>query len=288
MNTDEYISRINSYLKDSIAVGSAPYSGLAEAMKYSLNAGGKRVRPILVLEFCRISGGDTEAALPVACAVEMLHTYSLIHDDLPCMDNDDFRRGKPTNHKVYGEATAVIAGDALQTEAFRIILNSNLDSDRKVRCCSILAEAAGLDGMCGGQYMDTVSESDSCTLSGLDSINSLKTGALLSASCMLGVAAAGGNESRLEAAGIFGSSIGAAFQIRDDVLDVTGNINELGKDIGSDIEEDKPTYMTLLGEEECMKCVCELTDKAKRVLTDNFDDCEFLKEFADSMIWRVS
>lgn len=288
MSFDKYLEIINDYLENSIRPASVSYINLAESMRYSLNAGGKRIRPILVLEFCRLCGGDVNAALPVACAVEMLHTYSLIHDDLPCMDNDDFRRGKPTNHKVFGEAAAVIAGDALQTEAFRLILSSALDSDRKVKCCSILSDAAGIDGMCGGQYLDTVSSFDSCDTDRLDVINSLKTGALLSASCMMGVAAAGGCSNQLRAAGVFGSSLGSAFQIRDDVLDVIGNGDILGKDIGSDSEEEKPTYMSLLGEDKCMNIVCELTEKAKSTLLDNFDDCGPLCELADSMIWRVS
>lgn len=288
MNIDSYISEVNSYLESCIKADAVPYKGLADSMLYSLNAGGKRIRPILVLEFCRISGGDVKAALPVACAIEMLHTYSLIHDDLPCMDNDDYRRGKPTNHKVFGETTAVIAGDALQTEAFRLIMKSELDSDRKVRCCTILSDAAGLDGMCGGQYLDTVSSYDSGNTASLDIINSLKTGALLSAACMMGVAAAGGSDEQIKAAEVFGKSLGAAFQIRDDVLDVIGNKEILGKDIGSDCEENKPTYMSLLGEDKCMECVCELTGKAKAALKGCFIDCGFLCSFADSMIWRVS
>ena len=155
MNTREYRALVESALERSFAgAAGMPLEGLAEAMRYSLLAGGKRIRPILVLEFCRISGGDINAALPVACAIEMLHTYSLIHDDLPCMDNDDLRRGKPTNHVVYGECTATLAGDALQAEAFGTILRSDLPAVRRAACAEILANAVGLDGMCGGQYLD--------------------------------------------------------------------------------------------------------------------------------------
>ena len=211
MNTKEYKALVESALERSFAgAAGMPLEGLAEAMRYSLLAGGKRIRPILVLEFCRISGGDIDAALPVACAIEMLHTYSLIHDDLPCMDNDDLRRGKPTNHIVYGECTATLAGDALQAEAFGTILRSSLPAERRAACAEILANAVGLDGMCGGQYLDMLGEGKPLTAGDLDEINSRKTGALLIAACQMGVAAAGGNENMLEAAARFGASIGMA------------------------------------------------------------------------------
>lgn len=232
MNTREYKALVESALERSFAgAAGMPLEGLAEAMRYSLLAGGKRIRPILVLEFCRISGGDINAALPVACAIEMLHTYSLIHDDLPCMDNDDLRRGKPTNHVVYGECTATLAGDALQAEAFGTILRSDLPAVRRAACAEILANAVGLDGMCGGQYLDMLGEGKPLTTEDLDEINSRKTGALLIAACQMGVAAAGGNEKMLEAAALFGASIGMAFQIRDDMLDVLSTAEELGKPI---------------------------------------------------------
>ena len=151
----EYLGMIEPALKEYFGGKKGlPFDGLLESMDYSLTAGGKRLRPALVLEFCRVCGGDIGAALPVACAVEMLHTYSLIHDDLPCMDNDDLRRGKPTNHRVYGECTAVLAGDALQAEAFGTILRSELPAERRARCAEHLANAAGVDGICGGQFMD--------------------------------------------------------------------------------------------------------------------------------------
>ena len=263
-----------------------PLKGLANAMRYSLLAGGKRIRPMLVLEFCRISGGDVEAALPVACAIEMLHTYSLIHDDLPCMDNDDLRRGKPTNHKVYGECTAVLAGDALQAEAFGTILRSELPADRKAACAEILAGAVGLDGMCGGQFLDMLWEGRDLSEQELTDINSRKTGALLAAACRMGVAAAGGNQRMLDAAGHFGAAIGMAFQIRDDMLDVLSTEEKLGKPIGSDEQEHKNTYMVLLGEKDCEETVQRLTQSAKDVLREGFEDTAFLEALADELSVR--
>ena len=263
-----------------------PQSGLAEAMRYSLLAGGKRIRPTLVLEFCRISGGDVDAAMPVACAIEMLHTYSLIHDDLPCMDNDELRRGKPTNHVVYGECTATLAGDALQAEAFGTILRSALPPERRAACAEILASAVGLDGMCGGQYLDMLAEGKQLDAKGLDEINSRKTGALLTAACQMGVAAAGGSERMLESAGHFGAAIGLAFQIRDDVLDVISTAGELGKPIGSDLQEGKNTYMALMGQEGCEQTIARLTAFAKSVLAEAFDDTAFLNELADALSTR--
>lgn len=263
-----------------------PQAGLAESMRYSLLAGGKRIRPILVLEFCRISGGDTELAMPVACAIEMLHTYSLIHDDLPCMDDDDLRRGRPTNHVVYGECTAVLAGDTLQAEAFGSILRSSLPVERRAECARILADAVGLDGMCGGQYLDMIGEGSTLSEQQLTEINSRKTGALLVAACQMGVAAAGGSEAQLAAAGHFGAALGLAFQIRDDMLDVLSTDEELGKPVGSDAKENKNTYMALMGEEGCRSTVDKLTKFAASVIGEIFDDTEFLSNLAHSLAIR--
>ena len=263
-----------------------PLHGLAESMRYSLLAGGKRIRPMLVLEFCRLAGGDPQTALPVACAIEMLHTYSLIHDDLPCMDDDELRRGRPTNHVVYGECTATLAGDALQAEAFGTILRSDLNAERRARCAMHLANAVGLDGMCGGQYLDMLGEGKELTAKELDEINSRKTGALLTAACLMGVAAAGGSEKQEDAAARYGAAIGAAFQIRDDMLDVLSTESELGKPIGSDREEKKNTYMALYGEEKCASLVESLTAAAKDAVRECFADTEFLCSLADSLATR--
>lgn len=286
MTANEYKNLVDLKLSEFFNPSGLSYDGLLESMHYSLTAGGKRIRPTLVLEFCRISGGDIEKALPVACAIEMLHTYSLIHDDLPCMDNDDLRRGKPTNHVVYGECTATLAGDALQAEAFGTIARSELPAENKIACVEILADAVGSDGMCAGQYLDMVGESKRLTEEELDDINSRKTGALLIAACRMGVAAAGGSGEMLEAAAHYGACVGAAFQIRDDILDVISTSEELGKPIGSDAQEHKNTYMALLGESKCMEMIEKLTNQAKSALCGAFDDTKFLCDLADSMVTR--
>ena len=287
MTAEEYRLKIDEALAGYFNVREgALNAGLAEAMRYSLLAGGKRIRPLLVLEFCRIAGGDVEKALPVACAVEMLHTYSLIHDDLPCMDNDELRRGKPTNHMVYGECTATLAGDALQAEAFGTVLRCDLPPAVKANCAEILANAVGIDGMCGGQFLDMSWEGRALTEQELSEINTRKTGALLVAACQMGVAAAGGSELMLAAAGHYGAAIGMAFQIRDDMLDVLSTAEELGKPIGSDLEENKNTYMVLMGREGCEKTIAKLTDFAKNVLDEAFEDTAFLKELADALSTR--
>ncbi|MBP3484461.1 MAG: polyprenyl synthetase family protein [Oscillospiraceae bacterium] len=286
MNMNEYKSLIDEKLGEYFMPAGLPYDGLLESMRYSLTAGGKRIRPILVLEFCRISGGDVQKALPVACAVEMLHTYSLIHDDLPCMDNDDLRRGKPTNHVVYGECTAVLAGDALQAEAFGTILRSELPAEVRANCAEILADAVGSDGMCAGQFLDMAGENKVLSEDELNEINSRKTGALLIAACRMGVAAAGGSDEQLEAAALFGAAIGAAFQIRDDILDVISTDEALGKPIGSDAKENKNTYMALYGQERCMQMIRRLTESAKSSLGAAFTDTDFLCGLADSMVTR--
>lgn len=286
MTANEYKKYVDAKLSEYFKPSGLSYDGLLESMHYSLTAGGKRIRPMLVLEFCRISGGNIEKTLPVACAIEMLHTYSLIHDDLPCMDNDALRRGKPTNHVVYGECTATLAGDALQAEAFGTIARSQLPAEARVTCVEILADAVGSDGMCAGQYLDMVGEHKLLSEDELNDINSRKTGSLLTAACRMGVAAAGGNEAMLEAAAQYGACVGAAFQIRDDILDVISTSEELGKPIGSDAQEHKNTYMTLLGEYKCMQMIEKLTDQAKNAIAGTFKDTKFLCELADSMVTR--
>ncbi|MDO5444506.1 MAG: polyprenyl synthetase family protein [Eubacteriales bacterium] len=266
----DFIEKINSYLNSCIPQSDIIQDGLAQSMRYSLLAGGKRIRPLLVLEFAAALGENPEKVLPVACAVEMIHTYSLIHDDLPCMDNDVLRRGKPTNHVVYGECTATLAGDALQPLAFETILSSELSAERAVRCARILAECIGMKGMCLGQYLDMLGEGKELTAEELDLINNNKTGALLAASCGIGTAAAGGSERQINAAMNFGYKIGLAFQIRDDILDVISTSEELGKNVGSDAEEKKNTYMVLLGREKCENEIKRLTEEAISVLEEEF------------------
>lgn len=267
-----------------------PGDGLQESMRYSLLAGGKRIRPILTMKFCEACGGTPEQALDFGCGVEMLHTYSLIHDDLPCMDNDDLRRGKPTNHKVYGECTATIAGDALQAAAFETVASAKGDWAPEVPALAVgvLAASAGGLGMCGGQYLDTLSEGQSHTEEELTEINDLKTGALLRAAAVMGVLASTEkcvDEKRIEAAKTYAANFGLAFQIRDDLLDVIGDEETFGKPIGSDKQEAKTTFVDLFGVEGCMEKVHSYTEAAKAAL-DEFEQPEFLQMLADSMVNR--
>ena len=206
---------------------SARYADLTEAMEYSLLAGGKRIRPVLTLECCRLCGGDPEAALNFACGVEMIHTYSLIHDDLPAMDDDDLRRGRPTNHKVYGEATAILAGDGLLTAAFQALAGAKLPAERVVEAVACLAKEAGPEGMVGGQALDMAGEGRALTRKELELLQSLKTGALISAAAELGCIAAGGTAEQRAAVRTYAQCLGRAFQIQDDILDVTGTAEEL-------------------------------------------------------------
>lgn len=287
MNTKEYKALIEAELERSFAgAAGMPLEGLAEAMRYSLLAGGKRIRPILVLEFCRISGGEINAALPVACAIEMLHTYSLIHDDLPCMDNDDLRRGKPTNHVVYGECTATLAGDALQAEAFHTILSTELPADVRAECARLLAEAAGENGICGGQQLDMEGEGKVLTKEELMDINDRKTSAMIHAACLMGVTCGGGNAQQRAAAAQYAKALGLAFQIRDDMLDVISTEAELGKPIGSDAREGKNTFMALYGLERCGAYVHELSEQAAAAVDGVFADSAFLQQLARSLADR--
>ncbi len=271
--------------------------GLEEAMRYSLLAGGKRIRPILTMKFCEAAGGTLEEALDFGCGVEMLHTYSLIHDDLPCMDNDDLRRGMPTNHKKFGECVAILAGDALQAAAFQTVLSAkgkwrHGGKAAVVMAAKILAEAAGETGMCGGQYWDTAGDGQPRTAEDLTDINNKKTGALLRAACMMGICASMGrrevDESCMDAAWHYATNLGLAFQIRDDVLDAISTAEELGKPVGSDAANQKTTYVNLLGVEACEALVLDYTVRAKEALDAGrwLGDTAFLRELADSLAVR--
>ena len=279
-----YQQAIEGYLAG-LFTADTPYKKLYESIRYSLLAGGKRIRPVLTLEFARLAGlEDWRTALPAACALELVHTYSLIHDDLPCMDNDDLRRGKPTNHKVYGETLAVLAGDALQPEAYRLILTApGLDESRRAACGRILAEASGADGMVAGQVLDTLHAPK--TEAEVTEVHRLKTGAMIAGACCLGVAAAGGGEDLMTAAHVYAQELGLAFQIRDDMLDVCGDAAEFGKPIGSDKEEGKVTFMDLLGLEGCGRAVRAHTEAAKAAVAD-WDTDGFLAALADSLAER--
>ena len=262
---------------------SPQYARLQEAVRYSLLAGGKRIRPVLVLEACRICGGEVEKALPFACAVEMIHTYSLIHDDLPAMDNDDLRRGRPTNHKEFGEAAAILAGDALLTEAFFALSQAELPPDRIVQAVACLSAQAGHLGMVGGQALDM--EEKKRTVPELEQLQSLKTGALLQAAAELGCIAAGGTPQQRQGLRVYAEKLGRAFQIRDDMLDVMGEQAQLGKPIGSDAELGKSTFAALLGLEACAGLVEELTAQAAQALAP-FERREFLVWLAQQLAQR--
>ncbi len=261
-----------------------PQKRLFQAMTYSLLAGGKRLRPILAFEFCRVSGGNWQDAAPLAGAVEMIHTYSLIHDDLPCMDNDDFRRGRPTNHRVHGEAMAVLAGDALLTDAFAMASTARLPRPEDMTTAiGVLSECAGSLGMVGGQALDILSEERTLTEEEVIAIQTRKTGALINAACTLGVIAAGGSEEQIAAAARFAGALGMAFQIRDDMLDVIGTQEEMGKGVGTDGE--KNTFVRLYGLEKCGALVEKYTVAAIGQLSA-FDSAAYLTNLAESLTVR--
>ncbi len=282
---DEYKAYVEGFLKDWYGRFSAePQSKLFEAMEYSLLAGGKRLRPVLAFEFCRLCGGDWKEAAPFAAAVEMIHTYSLIHDDLPCMDNDDYRRGRLTNHKVFGEAIAVLAGDALLTDAFAVASTAKLPQpERMGEAIGVLSECAGSLGMVGGQVLDIMSEDRALTEQEVLAIQTRKTGALINAACSLGAIAGGADEKQFDAACQFAAGLGLAFQIRDDMLDVIGTQEEMGKGVGTD--ENKNTFVKLYGLERCEELVRKYTDYALDALKI-FPDNAFLQTLALQMIQR--
>ena len=262
------------------------YADLQEAMEYSLLAGGKRIRPVLTLETCRMCGGNLQAALPFACGVEMIHTYSLIHDDLPAMDNDDLRRGRPTNHVVYGEATAILAGDGLLTAAFEQLAGAELPPDRVAAAVACLARSAGPAGMVGGQALDMAGEGHALTREELELLQSLKTGALISAAVRLGGIAAGADDQQLERLDRYAQALGRAFQVRDDMLDVISSAQELGKPVGSDQANGKSTFVTALGLDGCEALVERLTREAIDAL-EGFEQPEFHIWLAQKMADRT-
>ncbi len=285
MKLNTYVDHINAYLETCFDFYDfEPQHTLFDSMRYSLLAGGKRLRPVFALDFCRMSGGCWPDATPFAAAVEMVHTYSLIHDDLPSMDNDDYRRGRPTNHRVYGEATAILAGDAMLTAAFGQIANApELPDGAKLRAVSYLSKCAGECGMVGGQMLDIMSEERECTQEEILNIQNRKTGGLIKAACVLGVLAGGGTAQQEFAAMEFADHLGLAFQIRDDVLDVIGDAQKLGKATG--VDGAKNTFVRLFGLERCQELVEEHTNAAIQAL-DAFEDNGFMKELALSLVGR--
>ena len=278
-----YQAAIEQYLEGLFSTDK-PYGRLQEAMRYSLLGGGKRIRPVLTLEMARLGGIDWHLALPYACALELVHTYSLIHDDLPCMDDDDLRRGKPTCHKAYGETLAVLAGDALQPEAFAILAGAEgLSAQQRVDAVAVLSRAAGADGMVAGQVLDTL-----CHVreeKGRSTLNRLKTGVMISAAAELGCVASKMPMFWRQQAVQYAEQLGLAFQIRDDMLDVMGDESVFGKPIGSDKDEGKVTYVDLKGLDGCAQEVEKCTLAAKEAIRD-IPDHEFLWELADRMVGR--
>ena len=280
-----YLDHIEAYLdSECFCYESEPQQTLFSAMRYSLLAGGKRLRPIFTFDFCRMCGADWKLATQFAAAVEMIHTYSLIHDDLPCMDDDDYRRGALTNHKVYGEATAVLAGDALLTAAFHYLTKATLSADAKLKAVAVLSTCAGELGMVGGQVLDMQSEERLCTEQEVLDIQSRKTGALIRAACLLGVIAGNGSEKQLDAASDFADHLGLAFQIRDDMLDVIGNAEDLGKAIG--VDGAKNTFVRLYGLEKCDELVKLHTRLALESLKA-FENSDFMSELAQKLTSRM-
>ena len=279
-----YQQAIETYLDSIFTAEGKPYGRLQESIRYSLLAGGKRIRPVLTLEFARLGGIDWHLALPYACALELVHNYSLIHDDLPCMDDDDLRRGKPTNHKVYGETLAVLAGDAMQPEAFRLILQARgLSADNRIEAALLLAKACGADGMVAGQVLDTLCHVED--EEGLTGLNRLKTGVMISAAAELGCVASNMPAYWRQQAVKYADQLGLAFQIRDDMLDVMGDEAVFGKPIGSDKDEGKITYVNLKGLDGCAQEVEKCTVAAKEAIRD-IPDHDFLWELADRMVGR--
>ena len=286
---DEYVNIIKNYLETSIDDCNFGEDIVHEAMRYSLGIGGKRIRPVLVLEFCRLCGGDINKALPFAAAIEMIHTYSLIHDDLPCMDDDDMRRGMPSCHKKFGEEYALLAGDGLLTRAFGMIAESDIAKESPeiaIKAVAELSKLAGCNGMIGGQVVDLRNENKPCGLDVLQTMDSLKTGALIRCSALLGVLAAKGSDTQRESAITYADNLGHAFQIVDDILDVTGDEKELGKPIGSDADSNKSTYVTILGIDKSKEYAETLTQKAISGLDIFGDEADFLRNLALSLISR--
>ena len=263
---------------------------VAEAMAYACKDGGKRLRPMLVLEFCRLCGGDPAQAMPFAAAIEMIHCYSLVHDDLPCMDNSLMRRGRPSTHAVYGETMALLAGDGLLTLAFETMLRpenrADLPPERALGAASALADAAGIEGMVGGQVIDLQSEGKSIDLSTLEALQEGKTAALLIAACVMGARLAGATPAQEQAARQFGENLGLAFQIVDDILDVTATAQELGKPVGSDADNGKVTYVSLLGLEEARRLAAQRTETALAALDTLGGETGALRQLAQALLTR--
>lgn len=285
----EYCSMIEAALPQYLPPVTLPQGKVCEAMAYSLLDGGKRIRGCLTLAMCELCGGEVQSALPLACAVEMVHAYSLIHDDLPCMDNDDLRRGKPSCHIRFGEGTALLAGDALLTHAFSAAsdayFNGTLPAETVLRCVNQLSRAAGVEGMIGGQVIDTAPEEVPMTPEQLEAMHGMKTGALIRSAAVLGCLAAGAPRDVVMQADLYAAKIGLAFQIVDDILDATEESEKLGKST-SDADNNKTTYITLYGVEKAREMVRRLVLEADLAVKGTVLDDEMLYELADTLAKR--
>lgn len=282
-----YKALIDNKLSSELSYNNTLYQSVINAMNYSVSIGGKRIRPALLLEFARICGGDSEAALNMACALEMIHTYSLIHDDLPCMDDDDTRRGMPSCHIKFGEATALLAGDGLLTHAFLTASKTSTAKPSNInKCISILAEYAGVNGMIGGQVIDLQSEGEKVPLETLETLCELKTARLLQSACVMGCVISDADQQMIAAASDYGRYLGLAFQIVDDILDVVGDEGKLGKPIGSDATNEKSTFVSLLGLEKAKDLAHEYTNKAINALIPFGQGAEQLKLLAEDLCYR--
>lgn len=281
-----YQKEVDTALDCAILESNCLYGKIFEAMRYSLNAGGKRIRPILLLEFAKIFGVAADKAMPFAVALEMIHTYSLIHDDLPCMDDDDLRRGRPTNHKVFGEATAVLAGDALLNYAFEHILKeSKLDAETTLSALRYLSVSSGADGMIGGQIIDMEGEERALDIDEIKVLQSLKTGALIRAATVIGCILGGADESSIDSATLYAEKLGLAFQIKDDILNVEGSAEIMGKDVGNDEKSGKSTFVKLLGLPKCKEMVKSLTEEAIAAVKE-IPSADFIVWLANELVTR--
>lgn len=282
----DYREKIDCEIDRLFPISNAQYSVVIDAARYCLTLGGKRIRPIIMLEFAKLCGGKEDDAIPFAVALEMIHTYSLIHDDLPCMDNDDMRRGKPSCHIKFGEDTALLAGDTLLTESFGVALKSKANAENKLRALDVLRIRAGADGMIGGQVMDLAFEKMTPDAEALKKMYLLKTGALLSAAAEIGCILSGADDDTINIAREYALNVGLAFQIIDDILDITGDEAVLGKPIGSDSENNKTTFVTLYGLEKAKEIAKELTYDALNLLKTFTGDTDSLEQLTHYLLNR--
>lgn len=283
-------NRINKSLEEYIPKKETPEKNIYDAMRYSLLAGGKRLRPILALAVCDVLSGDMDEVMPYACAVEMIHTYSLIHDDLPSMDNDDYRRGRLTCHKVYGESIAILAGDSLLNSAFELMLKSTSKKEtnvnEKIKAIYVISKASGTSGMIGGQVVDIESEGKNISKDLLTYMHKCKTGALIKAPIIASAIICKANRSEIDCLELYAENIGLAFQIKDDILDVEGSLEVMGKKSGSDVEKNKSTFITLYGMDESKRMLSEIIEKAISSIEGLGERAWFLKKLACYLIER--